>query len=115
MGFCIFSVEAETNPLDSSLLHEKSLFFREECTIDGHDEPQALGISVLNDVKDVISQEGLSTGEDDRWGGEAGDLVDYLFALWKGEFFFMRTLGSGCPAMNTIEVAVAGKFPRDHS
>ena len=91
MGFCIFSVEAEADPLDPSLLHEKSLFFREECTVDGHDEPKALGISVLNDVKDVISQEGLSTGEDDRWGCEAGDLVDYLFALWKGEFSFMRT------------------------
>ena len=91
MGFCIFSVEAEADPLDPPLLYEKSLLFCEERSVDGHDEPEALGISVLNDIKDVISQEGFSTGEDDRWGGEAGDLVEHLFALWKGEFPLVGT------------------------
>ena len=97
------SVQAHGNSLDARIDHLFDDLGRHTGAAGGHDRTQSLLVRVGGDLKDVLSQQRISPGNDQDGPGEGCDLIDETKDLFPSQLVRMR-LGLGCsPTMNAGE------------
>ncbi len=109
LGAC--PIKGNAHPLNPRRLHSLSDLWRNQRPVGGHHHAQAQQRSVFGQLKDILSQQGLTARKDDDGLTHLCNLLQYLKTLFRVQFSSIRPSFSGSPTVDAIQVAASGHFP----
>jgi len=99
--------------LDVGFLHLHADLVGHQGAVRGHAHAQAERGAVTGQLKDILTHQRLTAGEDDHRLGKIGDLLEQFLPLFGGEIPLRRGQFGRAAAVDTFKVAFLGGFPGD--
>jgi hypothetical protein len=97
--------------LDGCFLHPLATLTVDEESVGGHHHAESFTAAIGGNLKDVGSQERLTSGENDNRAGKGHHIVKKFETLLGGKLVGIRLINRGCTTVYAAEVTGTGNLP----